>query len=278
MRSGVAAVQNVFRDLPPAAARSVVFWTALITAISVVASDLMSIGLLDILGNGINLAGLVAATVLPIVLGGPAMFYQALRHQQLKAANARLDLLASTDWLTDCLNRRAFTDRSSTLLDPSSGHSGTLLVIDADHFKYVNDHFGHDAGDAALQLLARTIRASVRQGDLVGRLGGEEFGVFLVDADYETAAVVAERIRARVAGVAFTPDGAHHALSVSIGGATAVGRVRFTELFRLADQQLYGAKDSGRNRIELVRMPPSIDAPANVNRVAVIDKTAGASL
>jgi diguanylate cyclase len=271
-------VPNVFKDLPPTAARRVMFWTALITALSVIASDLMSIGLLDVLGNGINLAGLAAATILPIVLGGPVMFYQALRHQQLRVANARLDILASTDWLTDCLNRRAFTDRSSMILDPSSGHSGTLLIIDADHFKCVNDQFGHEAGDAALQLLATTIRSAVRQGDLVGRLGGEEFGVFLVDADYETAIIVAERIRARVAGIAFTPDGAQHPLSVSIGGATASDRVRFTELFRVADQQLYGAKDSGRNRIELIRMPPSMETAANTNHPVAIDKTAAAPL
>jgi diguanylate cyclase (GGDEF)-like protein len=276
--SGIVAVPNVFKDLPPNAARRVVYWTALITALFVVASTLMSIGVLDVLGNGINLAGLVVAVVLPVVLGGPVMFYQALRHQQLKVANARLNVLASTDWLTNCLNRRAFTDRSSILLDLASGHGGTLLVIDADHFKQVNDQFGHDAGDAALQLLAATIRAAVRQGDLVGRLGGEEFGVFLVDSDYETAAVVAERVRARVAAVRFTADGAQHALSVSIGGATAGDRVRFTELFHVADQQLYGAKSSGRNRIELVRMSPSIEAPANINRAAAIDKTAAATL
>lgn len=275
---GVAAVPKVFRDLPPAAARRVVFWTALITALSVAASDLLSIGILDLLGNGINLAGLVAATVLPIVLGGPVMFYQALRHQQLRVANARLDILASTDWLTDCLNRRAFTDRSSTLLDPASGHGGTLLVVDADHFKHVNDRFGHEAGDAALQLLATTIRSAVRQGDLVGRLGGEEFGVFLVDADYETATLVAERIRTKVAAIAFSPDGDRHPLSVSIGGVTAGNRARFTELFRLADQQLYGAKDGGRNRIELARMPRSIEAPANLNRPVAIDKTAEGAL
>lgn len=269
---------KIFKDLPPAAARRVVVWTILVTGSSVIASDLMSIGLLDVLGNGINLAGLVAATLLPIVLGGPMMFYQVLRHQQLKAANARLDVLASTDWLTDCLNRRAFTDRSSTLLDPSSSHSGTLLVVDADHFKQINDRFGHDIGDAALRLLAMTIRSAVRQGDLVGRLGGEEFGIFLVDADYETAMVVAERIRAKVEAVPFAPQGMPCTLSVSIGGATAGRRARFNELFRTADQQLYGAKDSGRNRIELVRMPPSIDGPANANLPPLIDKTAAAQL
>lgn len=274
----MCTVPNVFGDLPRAAVRSILFWTTLITTLSVVASDLMSVGLLNVLGNGINLAGLVAATVLPIVLGGPAMFYQALRHQQLRLANARLDVLASTDWLTDCLNRRAFTDRSSRILDPASGHSGTLLIVDADHFKCVNDRFGHEAGDAALQLLATAICSAVRQGDLVGRLGGEEFGVFLMDADYETAAIVAERIRANVANIAFTPDGARHHLSVSIGGAATSNRVRFAELFRAADQQLYGAKDTGRNRVELVRMPPSIEPPANTNHPVAIDKTVAAPL
>ena len=265
------------RDLPKSAWQRVIFWTALVTGISVIASNAVSILLLDTLANGINGAGLLAATVLPIMLGGPMMFYQALRHQQLKLANARLDVLASTDWLTNTLNRRAFTDNASALLALGTV-CGTLLVVDADHFKAVNDQFGHEAGDEALQLLARTIQASVRSSDLVGRLGGEEFGVFLVDADYDQAQVAAERIRDAVARIAFAPAGASCPLSVSIGGATARDRSRFAELFRVADQQLYGAKANGRNRIELVRMPPSIEAPANANHLVRIDKTAEAPL
>ena len=269
---------NRLRDLPATAWRRVLFWTGLITAVSVVASVTVSCLLLDTLSQGINGPGLVAAIVLPVILGGPMMFYMSLRHQQLNVANRRLDILASTDWLTDTLNRRAFTSNASALLEATSVHLGTLLVIDADNFKSINDRFGHEAGDEALQLLARTIAASLRDTDLVGRLGGEEFGVFLADCDYDTATIAAERIRVAVACLDFAPGGVAHHLSVSIGGATAIDRSRFAELFRIADQQLYGAKSSGRNRVELVRMPPSIDTPANGNVPPRVDKTAEASL
>lgn len=267
------------RDLPKSALRKVVVTTLIVIAGSIIASNLISVVLLDALSNGINTTGLIVATVMPVILGGPIMFYQALRHQQLKHANAQLDILASTDWLTTCLNRRAFTADASALLDPASGHSGTLLVVDADHFKLINDRFGHEAGDTALQLLASTIQSTVRDGDLVGRLGGEEFGVFLTDADYDTALAAAGRIRDAVAALHFAPAGERHLLSVSIGGATMADRSRFAELFRTADQQLYGAKAGGRNRIALVRVPPSIDGPANGNQPPpLVDKTALASI
>jgi diguanylate cyclase (GGDEF)-like protein len=184
----------------------------------------------------------------------------ALRHQQLKHLNGQLDVLASTDWLTDCLNRRAFTARTSEKL--SSGATGTLLVIDADHFKAVNDRFGHEAGDEALQLMARVIRVTARETDFVGRLGGEEFGVFLAGADFTAALVMAERIRFAVSRTPFAPNGESHALSVSIGGATATPVSSFTDLLRLADQQLYGAKAAGRNRIELVIAGTAAPPPA----------------
>ena len=236
--------------LPRAAWRKVIVWTAVIIGGSIVVSDVVSTIVLSVLGNGINAAGLVAATLLPVILGAPQMFYMALRHQQLKHLNGQLDVLASTDWLTDCLNRRAFTARTSEKL--SNGSMGTLLVIDADPFKAVNDRFGHEAGDEALQLMARIIRVTARETDFVGRLGGEEFGVFLAGADFTAALVMAERIRFAVSRAQFAPNGESHALSVSIGGATATRAGSFTDLLRLADQQLYGAKAAGRNRIELV--------------------------
>ena len=239
--------------LPDAAWRKVLLWTGVIIGGSVVLSDVASTIVLSVLGNGINEAGLVAATLMPIILGGPMMFYQALRHQQLRHLNAQLDVLASIDWLTDCLNRRAFTARASEKLGGAEA-TGTLLVIDADHFKAVNDRFGHEAGDEALQLMARTIRATVRETDFVGRLGGEEFGVFLAGADFTAALVMAERVRFAVSRAQFAPNGESHALSVSIGGATATPGDSFTDLLRLADQQLYGAKLAGRNRIELVQV------------------------
>ncbi len=129
--------------------------------------------------------------------------------------------------------------------------AGALLVIDADHFKAINDRFGHGQGDEALRIISRAIRNSVRGGDLVGRLGGEEFGVFLPGANEMNAADVAERIRRAIADAAFLPNGARCPLSVSVGGAVYEVRIDFSDLFRVADQRLYEAKEAGRNRVQL---------------------------
>ena len=150
------------KDLPRSAWEQIFLWTAITISLCVVASVGISIVLLNVISQGINGPGMVTAIVMPIIMGTPIMFYMQLRHQQLKLANRKLDILASTDWLTDTLNRRAFTDGASALLAPGANHQGTLLVVDADHFKAVNDQFGHEAGDEALQLLAKTIQASVR--------------------------------------------------------------------------------------------------------------------
>lgn len=243
------------KELPKAAWATIVRWTLVTTALSVIASVIVSSLLLNSMSQGLNGPGLATAIVLPIALGGPMMFYQALRHQQLKLANQKLQVLASTDWLTACLNRRAFTSMVIGHLDKARQArvaGGAFLVVDADHFKVINDHYGHDHGDAALQIMAETIKASVRDGDLVGRIGGEEFGVFLIDADFETAQVVAERIRQSINAAVFAPEGAAHPLSASVGGAFFDRAIAFADLFRIADQRLYGAKQSGRNRVEMV--------------------------
>lgn len=197
--------------------------------------------------------GLVSATVLPTILAGPLLFYLTLRLRDLAVANHKLGVMASTDGLTNCLNRGAFSKLvDSRLSDADAGDpgaSGALLIIDADHFKTINDAFGHQQGDEALKLIARAIKSALRAGDLVGRLGGEEFGVFLPDAEAESAAFVAERIRSVVEDLRFAPDGKTRGLSVSVGCATFDRRIGFAELFKLADARLYEAKNSGRNKV-----------------------------
>jgi diguanylate cyclase (GGDEF)-like protein len=237
------------RELPRAAWVNIIRWTVFITigsaAISVAVSELI----MRVLSQGLNGPGLAAAIVLPVLVGGPTMLFHLIRLHQLRLANQKLQVLASTDWLTACLNRRAFTHQVSDHLTETPG--GAFLVIDADHFKVINDHFGHDRGDEVLQLMAATIKQNSREGDLLGRIGGEEFGVFLKDADRDTTEGIAERIRRAIEGAPFAPDGVTHPLSVSVGGAFYQGRISFTELFRIADQKLYGAKQSGRNRVEV---------------------------
>jgi len=205
---------------------------------------------------------IVSAVVLPLLLGLPLFFYMSLRMRGLAITNRRLGLVARTDSLTACLNRGAFTSKVSTLLDERAGSAGgALLMIDADNFKAINDLFGHDAGDEALTIIARSIRTILRAGDLVGRMGGEEFGVYLPNVDQHGAEAVAERIRRSVNLAVFAPDGRQRSLSVSIGGVVFEGPASFSELFRIADQRLYGAKQTGRNRVTVVHVDdhPFID-------------------
>jgi diguanylate cyclase (GGDEF)-like protein len=131
------------------------------------------------------------------------------------------------------------------------GVRGSLLIVDIDSFKAVNDRFGHETGDAALRLVARAIRGVLSAADRVGRIGGEEFGVFLPSTSPLVADAVAERIRLAVAKLEFSPEGSPHHLTVSVGGATYDRWLSFVDLFRIADQQLYAAKKNGRNRVSV---------------------------
>ncbi len=230
------------------ARRTVLFGTAGATIASVAASLFATFLISTVFNLGAGLPAYTVSAVVPILLAGPGSFFQLKRLEQVKAAYRELERIASTDWLTGCLNRRAFTDRTSVAT--RTGRPGALLVIDADGFKSINDRFGHDRGDAALRAIAEVIRDTVREADIVGRIGGEEFGIYLPDASERHATAMAEAIREGVADISFSPD-APHTLSVSIGIATATEAIAFDELFRSADKQLYAAKANGRNRVAI---------------------------
>ncbi|MEO9613964.1 MAG: GGDEF domain-containing protein [Nitratireductor sp.] len=203
-------------------------------------------------------SGLPVAALLLLVLAGPVLLFLGFRLRELARANQKLGLVASTDSLTACLNRGAFSTRVDESLSGSGRGNqrikGALLVIDADHFKSINDSYGHDLGDEALRVIAAAIRGQVRKDDLVGRLGGEEFGVFLPGATQQNAVGVAERIRRSISELSFRPMGTPHRLTVSVGGVSFEDQLGFVELFRIADRRLYQAKNSGRNRIELTHI------------------------
>jgi diguanylate cyclase len=194
----------------------------------------------------------VAATAGPLMIALPMFYLFSVRMRRLAVENLRLSRVANIDSLTGCLNRGAFTALTHELLnDNKLIVGGALLVIDADKFKAINDMYGHDQGDIALTLIADTVRRVVRTGALVGRLGGEEFGVYLPGASRLGAFLVAERIRRGIRKTHFAPSGVPHLLSVSVGGASFVTPISFTELFRCADQGLYVAKKAGRNMVEV---------------------------
>jgi diguanylate cyclase (GGDEF)-like protein len=163
---------------------------------------------------------------------------------------------ASTDPLTGLFNRRAFLDYAQKLIVRCARKHQpvTLLMFDLDHFKQVNDRFGHATGDAALKLFARTASACMRTDDAIGRLGGEEFAA-VVPGGEAVAAGIAERIRAafEVAGVVV--DGQPLQATVSIGAAWTADNVDISKVLAAADAALYRAKETGRNRMVLADMP-----------------------
>lgn len=161
---------------------------------------------------------------------------------------------ATTDPLTGLCNRRAFDEALAAQLDPAigAGRGGCLAIFDLDHFKRINDRFGHAAGDAVLVRFATLLRAAVRDGDLVARLGGEEFAVLLTGATVEQARLVCERIRVRLASSEERSiSGAIIHATVSAGIALLSTGDRPEQVVAAADAALYRAKEEGRNRLAL---------------------------
>lgn len=163
-----------------------------------------------------------------------------------------LHLLARVDSLTGVKNRLALTETATELLAQANraGRPMGVLMIDADHFKAVNDRFGHSGGDKVLLALVGSIRATLRAGNVLGRIGGEEFVVLAPDTHLEQALVLAERIRGMVETTPLLVDGHLLQLTVSIGVAvTRPGERDVGALLNRADAALYAAKHAGRNRV-----------------------------
>ena len=163
-----------------------------------------------------------------------------------------LHTLARVDALTGVKNRLALTETATQLLAQAhrAGRSLGVLMIDADHFKGVNDRFGHGGGDKVLLALVGSIRGTLRAGNVLGRIGGEEFVVLAPDANLEQALVLAERIRGTVESTPLLVDGHLLQLTVSIGAAaTEPGEDNVDALLQRADAALYAAKHAGRNRV-----------------------------
>ncbi|MEZ4392454.1 MAG: GGDEF domain-containing protein [Polyangiales bacterium] len=160
--------------------------------------------------------------------------------------------LVTTDGLTGLANRRAFEDALGREYSRASryGRPMSVLMIDVDHFKRVNDLHGHLAGDTALRHIGAILRGSIRRDDLAGRVGGEEFAVLLPEIEHFDALHVAEKLRACVAARRIVYEGVAIELTLSVGVATRGERDRHPEdLMRRADEGLYAAKRSGRDRV-----------------------------
>ena len=186
-----------------------------------------------------------------IVLG--EIILKFISHSSVEAGyHEEIYQLATHDALTGLFNRRQFSDLLAT--EAARGlrrePNTVLAIIDVDHFKRINDRFGHVEGDGVLKQLADILRGHVRAGDVLARIGGEEFSVLMSDTDIDQAIQFAERVRQAIGRATFTPGGEALTMTVSVGlAALTAERSSPSELMRAADRALYEAKETGRNRV-----------------------------
>lgn len=172
-------------------------------------------------------------------------------NQALQKANERLAKSAATDELTGIANRRHFLSEVKRELQRlrQDGQTASAIMIDLDHFKQINDLLGHEAGDLVLRKIVEPISHAIRPRDLFGRMGGEEFLVFLSEADNDMSNAVAERIRAEIEAMDVPYRDEIINITASLGVAQWDGYAHLEELFDQADKALYQAKNLGRNRV-----------------------------
>lgn len=208
--------------------------------------------------NPLLMAYLLIPTMAVFVAVGYAL---GLQWEKLCAVNARLVELATRDELTGLFNARRFWEDISREYKRSERHGEALsvLLLDLDHFKEINDTYGHLVGDRLLEAVAESMSERLRANEPLYRVGGEEFAVLLTDLDSKEALEVARRLRQAVANteVALPPSQqaaegpAHIAVTASVGvaGTKDAPIPRYQDLYNLADKALYAAKDAGRNRV-----------------------------
>lgn len=204
------------------------------------------------------MASLAGCFSLLLGLAGFQMYRNLLRMLQLQEENrqliGRLENMATLDPLTDVMNRRSFIDSANHEMARCERyhHAVSLMMLDVDHFKSINDQYGHAMGDLVLKQVAQMLKECSRRFDLIGRMGGEEFVFLLPETTKEQAAYTAERIRMSIARAQFQFDGRTTTATISIGVTeNTQNHADLDRLLHNADIQLYKAKQLGRNRVEV---------------------------
>lgn len=167
---------------------------------------------------------------------------------RLRQANKTLELRANFDGMTGLLNRDSFLGQFNRLR--ADHGTSVLMIVDVDHFKDINDSYGHPVGDRALSLLGKLLRKILRKNDLAGRIGGEEFGIFLPDTGALEGQVIGEMLRREIENIIFQPcRNMRHVITVSIGVTEVAPNQELSVLMESADAALFAAKRGGRNQV-----------------------------
>lgn len=223
--------------------------SCLIVLVAVIGAETLTLVFYSIFFADRLILDLLFTAVIVIVIGFPLAYFFFGQQVKLAEMAAKLDYAASTDGLTGLSNRKTFFNEATAVMARGKPVPDALLFIDVDHFKTVNDTFGHSTGDAMLRELAAVIRSSIRAKDIAARLGGEEFAIFLVDADRAEAMQVAERIRMNVRNVTCVSDVGDCGITVSVGVCVRQPGENLEDLLLKADRNLYAAKNRGRDLV-----------------------------
>lgn len=238
--------------------RDMIKTTTLLTLLIMFASLAITLLLHHITDTKIGYLGIVSAIFAPTLIA-PVIIYKFLDIiRQLRLAHELLENLSQEDYLTGVYNRRHLEETAAKEFSLGKRHDFpvSILIMDLDHFKQVNDTYGHLVGDQVLVELTQCVYEIIRQTDIFGRYGGEEFMLFMPHTALEDALMLAERIRQAVADRTFQFDHAKVNVTISLGVASATAQTRTLEDLMLnADLALYRAKEQGRNRVEVYDGP-----------------------
>lgn len=244
-------------------------------------SVLIAASVVPVLGGSYDGLGMWMSLICPLVIAFPAsgwQFHQGEKlrkardelaalhaerdemHSKLTLAHEALQQKSRLDAMTGALTREAFL----TALNAASaaGRKGALLLVDADHFKRINDSFGHQTGDEALVAIAGAIAATTGVDDFWGRIGGEEFAIFLDGSDATEGAAVAEALRQRTEKTDIRREKGRVPVTISIGGVAVEGNFNIRQAIADADRRLYRAKRIGRNHVVFDEAASNEDASA----------------
>jgi diguanylate cyclase (GGDEF)-like protein len=238
------------RLLEPRSRRDVITRVLFFIAILAVANFLFATAFGPMLSANILVYQLVNA----IVVGGPFFCFFLLVMLYQVRLQRKLSLLSRKDWLTGLNNRRAFLDVAGKR--NREYRSGILLLLDADHFKQINDTYGHVAGDDCLRSIAYMLKRNLRDEDVIGRIGGEEFAILLANSSPDQARVISERL---IKPIPFRAGPAHLTITLSIGAVVTSPDTPLESLFTHADRALYQAKSEGRARVVFAQPPTDTD-------------------
>ena len=243
-------------------------WLFALAATSI--SIVVSVGSVAIIyalygANAFHIMGVAyLTTIIPLVVALPTSYVAGTMWRKSTQTQITLQRMAETDELTGLTNRRHFITQTDEHLAAASEQQApvSLLIIDADYFKQLNDTYGHATGDAALEFISQKLAAGIRRSDLACRLGGEEFAILLPGVSASQAQPTAERILTKISAQPMVHDGKIIEMSVSCGVADTNFGDDMTSLFKAAYNALNAAKNAGRNKAVVFSRNMLSDRPA----------------